>query len=427
MFDREKQLVIDRYCRAIFHETDKISVLALINLNIPKPIKHFIECEIKKYVQKEFDEFKKYSKFELNHPKVKPLVEELKILLMYNHELTQNQLTILLKFALDLNLDYLLKPFDTLTTFVFKYEDFQSVQNIKERMNYISEYEYLPLLINEYFNRTGISRITKNDFLNLLIKIDKEFTRDYTIIDHYNLFSRFRTFLSELNLFIKDVPEYEAFIIFLKDKNHNTLASFLEENRDNFKTFGGNISAYLRSMIPEKRDKIFAKGLNVKSQEFIEEVSKKESEVFDEQDSKNIKGEDFSATSNGESPETILPKEVEEVNPQDKQGEKIEEVESKKKINELQKRLITPIQQKPKKEYDRNLDGLMPKRLRKKVIKKVFNDNEFSFVEFMTSMNRVQNWDEASLLLTELFDKNNIQPFSKWAIKFTEFLYENIK
>ncbi len=45
----------------------------------------------------------------------------------------------------------------------------------------------------------------------------------------------------------------------------------------------------------------------------------------------------------------------------------------------------------------------------------------------MTSMNRVQNWDEASLLLTELFDKNNIQPFSKWAIKFTEFLYENIK
>jgi hypothetical protein len=81
----------------------------------------------------------------------------------------------------------------------------------------------------------------------------------------------------------------------------------------------------------------------------------------------------------------------------------------------------------PQKTYNRNLDGLMPKRLRKKVIAKIFNDDELDFVEFMEKLNTVNNWDEAALLLTDLFEKKNIQPYSKWAIKFTEFLYENIK
>lgn len=97
------------------------------------------------------------------------------------------------------------------------------------------------------------------------------------------------------------------------------------------------------------------------------------------------------------------------------------------KKTDLYEKLVSTRPEQKIKTYDRNLDGLMPSRLKKKIIKKIFDGNEIVFNEFMSNINKVKNWDEASVLLTDLFDKKNIQPFSKWAIRFTEFLYENIK
>ncbi len=420
MFDREKQVVINRFCKAIFHEAEKISVLDLINLNIPDPVKAFISQEIENKVEHEFREFRKFSKFDFDHPKVKPLFDELKVMLKYNRELDIEELSILLKLALDLNLDYLLKPCDTLTNFVFKYDEFQSVEFIKDRLKFVKEYSYFPLLINEFFNRTGISKISKNDFLNLLYKIEKEYTKDFTILDFYNLFVRFKHFLLELNLYINDYPEYEAFIIHLRDKNHVKIAQFLEEHKEHFKSFGGSVVAYLKSLMqPETR----VKEPDKKIEEVVEAVETEKSKSISEEESYQVTEkksdlvsevnenvDDSSTAVYEESPSTI---------------EKTEEVTSQK--TDLYKKLVSTRPEQKIKTYDRNLDGLMPSRLKKKIIKKIFDGNEIVFNEFMSNINKVKNWDEASVLLTDLFDKKNIQPFSKWAIRFTEFLYENIK
>lgn len=420
MFDREKQVVINRFCKAIFHEAEKISVLDLINLNIPEPVKAFISQEIENRVEHEFREFKKFSRFDFDHPKVKPLFDELKVMLKYNRELDIEELSILLKLALDLNLDYLLKPCDTLTNFVFKYDEHQSVEFIKDRLKFVKEYSYFPLLINEFFNRTGISKVSKNDFLNLLYKIEKEYTKDFTILDFYNLFVRFKHFLLELNLYINDYPEFEAFIIHLRDKNHIKIAQFLEEHKEQFKSLGGSVVTYLKSLMqPEARIKEPVKKIEEvvetiktqKSKSISEErnyqINEKESDLVPEVN-QNMDG---SITAISEEPPSII--------------EKTEEVASQR--SGLYEKLVSNRLEQKEKSYDRNLDGLMPSRLKKRIIKKIFDGNEIIFNEFMSNINKVENWDEASVLLTDLFDKKNIQPFSKWAIRFTEFLYENIK
>jgi len=428
MFDREKQIVIDKYCKAIFSETETITVSELINLNLPESIKKFIDLEIGNQVEREFNEIKKFSKFNFEHLKIKPLVEELKILLKFNYELNYNSLSLLLKLALDLNLDYLLKPCETLTYFIFKYDDFQTSAIIQERLKYISDYEYFPILVSEYLKRTNITKITKNDFVNLLYRIEKEYSKDFTILDHYNLFSRFKQFLFELKLSINDYPEYEAFIIHLQDKNHKQLAQFLEEHKEHFKSMGISLQAYLKSLIRPAKPVSFTSEKSELESSSLEIPSEVSAEFKDAEQLKP------SFETNEMISEAI--EEKESLEPDLTKGSKeIESVEVKKEIadskkqetnKELFERLTIGQSESKKKILDRNLDGLMPARFKKKVIKKIFDDNEIMFNEFMSNINKVNNWDEASLLLTELFDKKNIQPFSKWAIKFTEFLYENI-
>ena len=421
MFDREKQIVINRYCKAIFNETEKISVSDILNLKIPEPIKHYIRLELQKKVEEEFLEIKKFSQFNYDHIRIKPFVDELKVLLSLTKELDIKEFSILLKFALDLNLDYLLKPCDTLTSFILRYEEFQTISIVNDRLNYIVEYDYFPILAKKYFEKKSLNKISKDDFLSLLYKIEKEYTRDFTILDHYGLFIRFKEFLHELNLSITDVAEYEAFIIYLKDKQQNDLASFLEQHRERFKAFDGNVTSYLQSILHssiverkavdqrfETKEEIFEIKSSLKEEAFDEKVTEEkltespmEEGLKDFDDGRGIKSELAST----EADETYSG---------------LQDVLVKEKIETSEQRVI-------QKTYDRNLDGLMPNRMRKKVISKIFGKDEFEFMNFMQKLNSVNNWDEASFLLTDLFDKKNIQPFSKWAIKFTEFLYENIK
>ena len=421
MFDREKQIVINRYCKAIFNETEKISVSDILNLKIPEPIKHYIRLELQKKVEEEFLEIKKFSQFNYDHIRIKPFVDELKVLLSLTKELDIKEFSILLKFALDLNLDYLLKPCDTLTSFILRYEEFQTISIVNDRLNYIVEYDYFPILAKKYFEKKSLNKISKDDFLSLLYKIEKEYTRDFTILDHYGLFIRFKEFLHELNLSITDVAEYEAFIIYLKDKQQNDLASFLEQHRERFKAFDGNVTSYLQSILHssiverkavdqrfETKEEIFEIKSSIKEEAFDEKVTEEkltestmEEGLKDFDDGRGIKSEQAST----EADETYSG---------------LQDVLVKEKIETSEQRVI-------QKTYDRNLDGLMPNRMRKKVISKIFGKDEFEFMNFMQKLNSVNNWDEASFLLTDLFDKKNIQPFSKWAIKFTEFLYENIK
>lgn len=420
MFDREKQIVISRYSKAIFSDKDKISITDLHKLSIPESIKIFFEKEIENEVEQEFREIKKFSKFDYNHHLVKPIADELKVLLKFTRKFDLNEFSLFLKLALDLNLDYLLKPCDTLTNFVFKYNETQNVDFIKERLKLVTEYEYFPILISEYFNRKNISRISKNDFLNLLHKIEAEFSKNFTILDHYNVFSRFKSFLLELDLFINDYPEYEAFIIHLKDKNHIDIAKFLEEHKEHFRTFGGSVSNFLQSLLNPAIIESTKQELET-SQEFNLEKSALHSSEVEKQESVQL-NQGTSIIDEFEN----LSQEVEVSN--SSQTKILVESEEKTTKSNLYEKLTTPISSSTgKKVFDRNLDGLMPARLKKKIIKKIFDNNEFSFAEFMNSMNKVENWDEASVLLTDLFDKKNIQPFSKWAIKLTEFLYENIK
>lgn len=61
--------------------------------------------------------------------------------------------------------------------------------------------------------------------------------------------------------------------------------------------------------------------------------------------------------------------------------------------------------------------------LERKVIKKVFQRNRSEYESVLDRLNGAQNWKIASQILDELFVRNNVDPYSRTAIRFTDSVY----
>lgn len=61
--------------------------------------------------------------------------------------------------------------------------------------------------------------------------------------------------------------------------------------------------------------------------------------------------------------------------------------------------------------------------LERKVIKKVFQRNRSEYESVLNKLNGAQNWKVASQILDELFVRNNVDPYSRTAIRFTDSVY----
>jgi len=274
--------------------------------------------------------------------------------------------------------------------------------------------------------RKKISTLERQEFYELLKKIDKEYTNNFTLLDHYELFKSFKEYLIELELVITDRAEYEAFIIYLNDKSHKNAVEFLEERRNLFIQSNTSVLEYLKILFQPKlyeEKKVETLDIQAEAKEIdLVETEKKEEQLIDSRIESVLQNqEEITESENSEKVSETVMSELGQV---EEKSDSIKTDDPKEKS--LYQKLITP-EAPIQKKYDRNLDGLMSRRLKKKVIYKIFDGNEFLFYDFINKLNKVSNWDEASILLTDLFDKRNIQPFSKWAIKFTEFLYDNIR
>lgn len=426
MFDREKQVVINRICKSIFDKSDSVTLKEINSLSIPQQLKNYLNCEVDQLLEEEIIELKNFSKFNYEHHEVKPFFDQFCVILKLHKSFTHPELSLLLKNGLDLTLDYLLKPCEVLTNFIFKYDTEIDSDVIKKKLSFITDYEYLTLIVEEFLKRKGNQSINRDAFYELLKKIDKEYTTNFTLLDHYELFKSFKNYLSELDLMITDRAEYEAFIIYLNDKSHKSAVEFLEERRGQFIQSNTSVVEFLKILFQPKlyEDKPVE---TTKSQ--IQKVETADLNEFDETQEETLiaQEEKFSEHLEELRESSEIFGKVEVDSSEQDQSEITESEISKTPAESILYQKLISRETVPQKKFDRNLDGLMPGRLKKKVINKIFDGNEMMFYDFINQLNKVNNWDEASLLLTDLFDKRNIQPFSKWAIKFTEFLYDNIR
>jgi hypothetical protein len=429
MFDREKQIVINKFCDVIFKDYNEITLGKIISLPIPEAIKKYFDEEVKQRLDRELAEIKNFSTFDFKKPEVQPLLSELSIVLKITRSFNINEFSTSLKSALDFTIDYLLRPCETLTYFVFDYKDVQPAEFIFERLKYVKDYEYLPEIIKGYLKRKRIDSIEKKEFLLLVKKADKEFTKEFTILDHYETFKSFKDYLYKLDLYLTSNAEAEAFQIFLADKGQDSFAAFVEEKKKELIDPRLDFKAFLQSVSLPRTDA----ARKSSALDFLAEERKslpiegtqqpimERSSTFEPEHSIEA---GIGAEIEGTSELPFEPSEEKFFEEETENASKLKSYEWKE--NALLKKLTQPEESK-KSEYARNLDGMIKNRLRKLTIKKLFNGSETEYYSTIALLDKADNWDEASQFLTDLFHKRNIQPYSKAAIKFTEFLYDNIR
>ena len=64
--------------------------------------------------------------------------------------------------------------------------------------------------------------------------------------------------------------------------------------------------------------------------------------------------------------------------------------------------------------------GLLGRRKKKKVIRRLFNGDAAQYEAFLATLSKARDWTEASLHVDSMFIKNGVDPYSKTAMMFTE-------
>ena len=70
------------------------------------------------------------------------------------------------------------------------------------------------------------------------------------------------------------------------------------------------------------------------------------------------------------------------------------------------------------------LETLFTPSEQKRFLKFLFHKDDFGFQDALNILSRAETWEEASLILDELFVAKDIDPLSKEAIRFTDKVFQ---
>lgn len=474
MFEREKQIIINKASEAIFAHSDEVALKKVINLTLPEPVLKFFVEEVESKLNKELKEIKNFSTFNFDLPDAQPFFAHAFTLLKMNRLMKKNEFSTILLFALDFNFDFLLKPCENLTSFIYDYYENLGYDAIQDKLRYIIVYSYLTELIYKYLSKLKPNALTKKDFYNLVKTLLNEYTQGYSLSEHYNHFAYFKSFLKALRFDIEPIQEAGAFQIYLLDIGRNDLAeqiiktkSSLVDGKLEFKDYLKSIDNHFFSkdvgieprIMPSQEETKPAKQelqsllsdnhtntdnfrtQNEFNEHYVQDIEEtdlsnhndfsfgasfredleKVNSLSSEKHTSKINDQQVISNTNIPFPSKIIENEIRDIFPQNQN-------EKQKPVEEIKK----PVVPQPTKSFEtkmplRDLVSVIPERTRKKFIKKIFKNKEEEFNQTMRILNSAKNWDEASNHLIGIFQKNDVEPYSSIALKFTELLYQNIK
>ncbi len=70
-----------------------------------------------------------------------------------------------------------------------------------------------------------------------------------------------------------------------------------------------------------------------------------------------------------------------------------------------------------------DFNKLITPKLRKKFIKKIFNNDQKDYEKFAALIQNINNWKDANILIDFYFYKNGVDPVSREALEFRNILY----
>ncbi len=398
----------------------EIPLTYLLTRNIPESVKHFFDQEVELWLREEAEKFSSNERFDYDLPEVQQLIDKIFDILKQTAKFSLNKFNQLLERAIKLEANYLIRPHQTLTQFLFKDSYLITTMDVYDMLKYFDKFQYYKDALTDYFNLKYMREISQNQFEELITKIDEQvYSRD-PINTTLQTVKTIINFLNEGRSSSDSLP-VDVLIQAFEDRNLHQFVRLVEaEKAEGTQEISlADLETLLRTGKTVKQRKLEAEKEREKKVLFekIQDIEAAKPEIEVEKIAVEEKVEIIEPEFTFEE-ETEAEAAVEEA-PEEETEEVAEETPSMTAADQL----ADVVAEKIKGDRLEDLNHLITPKLRKKFIKKVFRKDEMRYQEFIDAINKLPTWRKASALIDEFFYQAGINPYSKEALELSDLIY----
>jgi len=304
---------------------------------------------------------------------------------------------VLLDQSVHFHFNYLCRPQWTLLNFVFEDRRRITTSELLRKLRYCADFPYFPRVLQRYIGDKGLAEIEYSEFKTLLKKIDDAILERHSAEELAGLTRPLIRFL-EMGLptahFAMGEPTLpvNAAIVFFEDKQMLALKEKLEEERD---------QNGVDHITVDQLAKLIKKHLVP----FPTQPEQSEPASAEAPHVGGIEGRE-----NQE--EVIVPEEI--TDPLPDSAAPVGKAEEAGRPEHRPNKLLPELP---------DVHTLFDETEIRVFTRRIFRKDSVEFRNGLDRLNTAATWLEASLMLDQVFLENNVDPFSKEAIRFTNKIY----
>ncbi len=438
MLDKVIDNIISKITQAVVTpQMNQIPLNYLMTCNIPDSVKHFFDQEVEIWLREESDKFTSNERFNYDIPEVRILIDKIFDILKNTATFHINKFNQLLERAIKLEANYLIRPHQTLSQFLFKNSPVITTMEVYDMLKYFDKLHYYKDALTDYFNLKYLREISQNHFEELISGIDRQvFSKD-----------KFNTTLQTIKAIINflnqgrepsDTIPLDILLKAFEDRNLDDYKQLVEAEMKQGKeelSFA-SLEVLLRTgQVERKREaaKIIEPEVSVEEVADIEtakpEVAVEEISVAPEatipsvEPVAEVEEEEEIEEEEEVQPEIAAPEEPQYI-PEEAMAEDMSQVSAEIPARDsAADQLANVVSEKIKGKYLEDLNKMISSKNRKKFIKKIFKKDEHRYSKFIGYLNQLPTWKKASTAIDEMFYQTGINPYSSIAIEFSDLVY----
>jgi len=224
MFEREVKFIYDFNSNKVKKLGASATYTELLPLGIHPAILQYISAEIEFRVFEDRQTLLKHSMFDYSGAEISKHFKKITDVVKSEKRFSTDFLSKVILHATSFNLNYLIRPNWSLKKLVFDTSESASAAEINQILNYAFYYKHIIKVIRRYFERKKLITLDKEEFNELLLKIDQVSFESYgsDIIDY--AMKSMSSFFNIGSMNQKNIP-IQAIVVFLQEKK---LTSHLE-------------------------------------------------------------------------------------------------------------------------------------------------------------------------------------------------------
>ncbi len=422
----------------------QIALNYILTCNIPDSVKHFFDQEVEIWLREESDKFVSNERFNYEIPEVRVLIDKIFDVLKQTATFHINKFNQLLERAIKLEANYLIRPHQTLTQFLFKNSHVITTMEVYDMLKYFQKLNYYKDALTDYFNLKYLREISQNQFEELIAGIDKQVFEDDRLNTTLQTVKAITNFLNEGRDESESIP-CDILINAFEDRNLDDYLKLVKAvAKDGVEELSfSNLDALLRTgkiesireEPSEKEEEVSVEQVqdiesvkpeiqvkDIKVEAKLEEAPPEKLPEIEEEFEEEEEEEEVIETVQAEAPSEVIEEELEKVE-EEEIKESVEETATDVDKASAADQLADVVSEKIKATHLEDVNSVINSKNRKKFIKKIFKKDERRYIKFLNYLNQLTSWKKASAAIDEMFYQTGVNPYSHIAVEFSDLIY----